>query len=217
MNLHLHESLLLLGLDDEKGSFTVDSSYFGYGFAAALVMDLILAERIIIEDGRIKKKTNAMMDSKLLNDVLRRIVEAKKSAKVSNWLHKLVQLMGKLQPQAIDNLIRQNILEQKEEKVMWVFKVNRYPTVNLNPENELRARLRQIIFEEAEPNPKERMLLSLLLSSQVYKEFISDKEQRKIAKEKIKSLTENSKMQKILGEAITEMEVMLMITINAAI
>lgn len=217
MNLHLHESLLLLGLDDEKGSFTVDSSYFGYGFAAALVMDLILAERIIIEDGRIKKKTNAMMDSKLLNDVLRRIVEAKKSAKVSNWLHKLVQLIGKLQPQAIDNLIRQNILERKEEKVMWVFKVNRYPTVNLNPENELRTRLRQIIFEEAEPNPKERMLLSLLLSSQVYKEFISDKEQRKIAKEKIKSLTENSKMRKILGEAITEMEVMLMITINAAI
>ncbi len=59
------------------------------------------------------------------------------------------------------------------------------------------------------------MLLSLLSACQMYKELIPEKDQRKIAKKKIKALTEDSKMRKLLGNAIEEMQVVLMITTGA--
>ena len=217
MDLQLHESVLLLGLDDEKGHFTVDGAYLYYGFAAALIMDLILEERIVIEEERVKMKTNAILDNKLLNEVLRYIRESKKVRRVSHWLHYTVQRINKLKPLAIDHLIQQNILKKEEKKVLWIFKDYRYPSVDLQPENALRHRLRQIIFEDVPPTSKERMLLAVILSCQLYNDLFPKKEERKKAKTRIKALTQDSEMKKLLGNAINEMQVILMLTTGSIV
>lgn len=218
MELYLHESVLLLGLDDDKGNFTAPSAYFTYGFAAALIVDLILVERLAIEEERIVMKTNALTESKLLNGVLQRLQDDyKKPPKVSRWLHDQALRTGKLVRQGIDQLIRKGILVRKEKKVLWVIPVKRYPSVNAEPENELRARLRQILFQTAEPEPKERLLLGVLLASELYPELTTDKAERKIAKERIKALTEDSELRQLIGKTIQEMQMVLMATTTAVI
>ena len=206
LNLHLHESILLLSLDDEKGSFSMSGTYIHYGFAAALLMDLILAERIVVEDGRVKIKDRAITDNRLLNDVLSRLKGFKKNRKVAYCIHYLVQRVRKLRPHAIEQLIRLKILTRREEKVLWVFKVNRYPSVNTEPEDTLRERLHRVIFQDAEPTPRERMLLSIILACQLLKDLLPDKQERKAAKEKIKALTKDSEMHKLIGQAVLEMQ-----------
>lgn len=216
-DLHLHESILLLSLDDEKGNFSTDESYLNYGFVAALIMDLVLAERIVIEDEYIKLTTNAVTDNKLLNHLIRRFQRAKKEKKVSSWLHALAQENGKFIPQAIDNLVKNSILERKKGKVLWVFSVTRYPTKNVQPENLLRARLGQIIFGDTAPTPKERMLLALIQACRMEKDLIPDKDERKRAKEKIKALTKDSEMRKLVGDAITEMQALVTVITSTVI
>ena len=208
----MHESILLLGLHDEKGNFGGMESFVHYGFTSGALMDLILEERITVEDGRVKMKTNALTGNKLLNEVLRLIRESKKERKVSHWFHYLVQRVGKLRPLAIDDLIRRNILERREDKVLWVFKVNRYPSVDLQPENELRARLHEIIYEDAEPTPKERMLLSMMIGCHMQKELAKEKADRKWVKQKMKDLTDDESLRKWLGSAVDEMQAVMMIT-----
>lgn len=216
MNLHLHESILLLDLDDEKGSFSMAGSYLHYGFAGALLMDLILAERIIIEDGRVRVIDNAITDNRLLNDVLGRLKNFKKRRKVAYCIHYLAQRITKLRRQAIDNLIRKRILTRREEKVLWVFKVNRYPSVDTEPESTLRARLRQVIFDDAEPTPKERMLLAIILAGKLERGLLPDKQERKAAREKIKTLTEDTEMRKFISQAVLEMQAAVMAATTGA-
>jgi len=217
MDLHLHESVLLLGLDDEKGKLTGSSFYFSYSFSSAIIIDLVLAERIVVEDKRIKILTNAITDNKLLNNVLQRLQNKKKTPKVGRWLNYLVNRTGKLKLLAIENLVRQKILEKKKVKKLWLFNVNRYPSTNLKPENQLRARLLQIIFEHEEPKPKERMLLTILLTCQLDKSLIPDKKERKAAKERIEALTEDSEMRKLIGDAIQEMQTIIMLTTGGSV
>jgi Golgi phosphoprotein 3 len=217
MNLFLHESILLLALDDEKGKFTSAGTYLHYGFATALIMDLILAERIIVEDDRIVVKTNATTHSKVLNNVLHRLQESKKTRKVTYWIQYLVQRISKLESQAIEQLIKRNILERRQEKLLWVFDVNRYPSVNTKPENLLRARLREIIFEDVSPEPHERMLLVILQTCQLDKKLIPGKAERKKAGEKIKALTHDSEIGKYVSDAILEMQMAVIVATTAAI
>ncbi len=214
--LNLHESTLLLGLDDENGKFTAESTYHSYGLAAAAIADLILAERIAIEDDRIVIRTNALTDDKLLNDVLQRLQEQKKPPKVTGWIHYLVMRMGKLRPIAIEQLIRRGILERKEEKILWVFNVDRYPSRDVTPENRLRARLRRILFEGAEPDTRERLLLGIVLASQLLPELAPDKTLRQEAKARIEALTAEDEMNRLLGRSIQEMQAALMVTTTAA-
>ncbi len=216
MPLHLHESILLLSLDDEKGSMDTFNAYVNYGFAAALLMDLILQERLIIEEGRVKVKTNAITDNKLLNEVLRRVQDNKKNRKPTYWIHYLVERISKLRPQAYEALIRRGILEKREEKLLWIFKVNRYPSKDSGPENTMRERLRQIVLEGAEPTPKERILLAIVQAAKFDKELFPDKAERKQARERIEHLIKDTEMRKHIGDAILEMQAAVMVSTTAA-
>ena len=215
-SLNLHESILLLGLDDDSGKFTAESTYHSYGLAAAAITDLILSERIAIEDDRIVIRTNALTDDKLLNDILRRLQEQKKPPKVTDWIHHLVMRMGKLRPIAIEQLIRRGILERKEKKILWVFNVDRFPSRDVTPENRLRARLRRILFENNAPDPHERLLLGIVLASHLLPELAPDKALRKEAKARIEALTAEDEMNRLLGRSIQEMQTAVMVTTTAA-
>ncbi len=206
MNLHLHESILLLGLDDNKGHFRTNLTYLNYGYSTAVLMDLFLAERISLEENRLTVRTNALTHSKVLNEELDRIQKAKKPPKMNRWLHKMVQRNSKSIKKTIESLIQQGILKQIKKKVLWIFTVKRYPSVNLAPENHLRHRLRGIIFENLTPSPKEQMLLILIDACQLIKELIPEKEKRKEAKQKIKLLYPDNEMKDLLDKAIKEMQ-----------
>ena len=207
--LYLHESILLLGLDDEKGNFTTSLSYLNYGFAAALLMDLVLAERLSIEETKVILKSNTVTKNELLNEISRYIQKAKKAKKVSSWLHALVVSNNRYIRKAMDNLIHQGILERRKKKFLWIFKFSRYPTVQIQAEHDLRYRLRQIIFEGAKPKQKEIILLTIVQGCHMMKDLIPKKDERKMAKEKIKTWTADSKLQKLLGSAISEMETLV--------
>jgi hypothetical protein len=203
--LYLHESILLLSLDDEKGNFTTSLSYLNYGFISALMMDLIIEERINIKDNHISLKTNALTENQLLNKVLRIFQETEKTKTASDWIHTLVRDKEHYMSGAIDNLINKKILDKREEKFMWVFNTMRYPAVDMQPENLLRARLRKIIFNDEKPKEKEGMLLAIIQACHMEKDLILDKEKLKMARERIKSLTKNNEMQSLVSGAIEEM------------
>ena len=207
--LYLHESILLLGLDDVKGNFTSSLPYLNYGFASALIMDLVLEERIFIEDKKVLMKTNALTENKLLNKILSKIQEVKKPRKLSKWLHSLVNKNKKYIPEAIDKLIRDNILVRKRKKVLWIFNVSRYPSINVQSENLLRERLREIIFEGKEPDQKDLLLLTIIKTCKIDRDLIPNRQERKMAQQRIKTLTEDSELQKLLGGAVAEMEVLV--------
>jgi Golgi phosphoprotein 3 len=180
-------------------------------------MDLILAERIVLEEKRIKVSTNALTTNKVLNEELNRLYQAKKPPKVTAWLHNTVQRNSKLFKKCIDGLIQQGILKMVKKKVLWIFPVKRYPSLNLEPEHTLRRRLQNILFKGETPSRDDRMLLAIIEACQLVSEIVPEKEQRKPAKERIKKLTSESEMKKLLGDAIQEMQVMLMTVTSGAV
>jgi hypothetical protein len=61
------------------------------------------------------------------------------------------------------------------------------------------------------------MLLAIIEACQLVSEIVPEKEQRKQAKERIKKLTSESEMKKLLGDAIQEMQVVVMTATSGAV
>ena len=88
MDLYLHESVALLGLDDEKGTYSVEATRLNYAFVAAGIMDLVLQERMVIEDGKLIAKNSSLTGNSLLNELVGSLTKMKKAPKddpVSTW------------------------------------------------------------------------------------------------------------------------------------
>ncbi len=218
MDLHLHEAIALLSLDDEKGNFTHAGGYIHYAFVAALIMDLMLLERIRLDEDKVQLRTNAITDSRALNQVIERIQERKKARRVQDWMHDLVQRVTKLRTACAEKLIQDGILKKEEGKILWVFSVDRYPTKDAQPENELRQRLKALMLDASTtPDTKERMLLAIVLKCNLYSAMISDKKDRKEAKARLEALTSSSEMQAALGKAIDEMHASIMVATSVVV
>ena len=89
-------------------------------------------------------------------------------------------------------------------KIYSVFSYNKYPTKDSVPENEVRARLINIVLDKMEPTPKCNMLLNLIDVCELNDEVFRTKEVRKAAKNKIRELTKNNS--EIKDQATLEMQ-----------
>ena len=70
MEIHLHESILLLGLDDEKGKITSSTgTFFYYAFGAACLVDLVQMGKIRFEDQKVIVLQQSHTSNKVLNDI----------------------------------------------------------------------------------------------------------------------------------------------------
>ncbi len=218
MELYLHEAITLISLDDEKGNFTAAGGYINYAFAAALVMDLILEERAELRDDYLHLTTNAITESRALNQYIDDIRKRKKELKIKDWLHLLVT-SSKYRNLCVDRLVQQGILQRTEKKVLWVFTLDRYPMLNGKPEKNLRERLRALMLEEqaGEPTEKERMLLGIVHHCHLYPGLLPEKQDRKTAKARLEILTSEGAMQSHLGKAIQDMHTAIMVTTMATV
>ncbi len=206
--LHLHEEVMLLALKDEEGTIASGTSY-QYALAGAVLAELLLSERIAVEE-RKKKKYAALKDSTPLGDpvideCLEKVVNAKKKQQLQTWVSRFSGLKD-LKNRVARRLVERGILRADEDKVLLLFTRKLYPEVNPEPERKMIERLREAIFTEAEDiDPRTVVLVSLANSTGLLK-VIFNKKDLKAQKKRIEQVVNGDVSGKATKEAIEAMQ-----------
>jgi len=203
MELNLIDQLTLLALDDEKGTFLADSTSYSYAIAGAVIMELALEERIDLSGEKVVLKDRNKTGDKIIDTYIEIILQSEKEKKIKSWVERIGNKADKIKRDTIDKLINNRILEKKEDKILWIFSYNKYPTQNPRPENQLRSRLYDIIVNSHRPELKEIMLLNLIESCSLGKEVFG-KEQAKTFKKKLKSINEYDHLAGEVNKSVKE-------------
>ena len=203
-NLNLIDKLVLLALDDEKGTFVSDSTVFGYCIAGAVLFELSIRERIQIIDNKVQITNNEKLNDEALDYCLQIISDSKKERNVKHLIEAIGNKEGVLRKKALDKLISLEILEEKENKILWIFTNKKYPTKNELPEKTIRQRLHDIIINESKAEMDEIMMISLVdscsLNKEVYGKGIANKKDNEI-----KSIIKDYQFADSTGKLIKEL------------
>ena len=88
------------------------------------------------------------------------------------WLGEMALQQEEIYQVAVERLIQRGILRREERRLLWVFSVRRYPTIDGTERDEARVRLSLLIQGNDLPTPRDAILLSLIhgcrLSEQVF-------------------------------------------------
>ena len=125
-NLNLIDKLVLLALDDDKGTFLSDSMLFGYCIAGAILFELSIKERIQIFENKVQITNKEKLNDEVLDYCLEMISDSKKERKVNHWIEAIGNKEGALRKKALAKLISLEILEEKENKILWIFTNKKY-------------------------------------------------------------------------------------------
>ncbi len=147
---YLHEEVLLIALNDEKGTIAGKAQQYTYVLAGAMLAELLLANRIALEPGR-KKLVNLLDASPLGNPVLDSALtsmhDAKRRKNLKGWVSKLAG-MSDLKERIAEDLCRQGVLRKEQGTFLLLFSRTTYPEQNPAPEQEIISRLREAIFTD---------------------------------------------------------------------
>lgn len=162
----LAEALLLLALDDERGTVHgAAAAGLDYGLAGALLMQLTLDGRLSL-DGRHLLATGADNGDPLLDDVLATI-RARPGKTVAHWVQGLPTMMRPLRQRLLQRLVARGTLEKRQRRVLLIFRQTVHPEHDGRIEHDIRRHLDDVVLRGAEADAPIRALLQLAVACHV--------------------------------------------------
>ncbi|MEC7755801.1 MULTISPECIES: GPP34 family phosphoprotein [Roseivirga] len=216
MKLNLLEEYLLLALDDEKGKFVIDSTRLNYGFAGASLLELAVRGKVEIDGERIILTDNAYEPEIALNKVID-VVSQLKSPTLKDCLKELAEKTGEIKDDTLQHLINKGILRREEHKILWIIPTEQYPTADLSPESKVRKRLDDVINDEANVEPHDLMLLSLIDATDLTQEAFRDQDDYKSIRAKIREVTKDVGISRVINKSIREIQAAIMMAISSTL
>ncbi len=196
--LSFAEELLLLALNDEKGVI-IDKTSVKYGLIGAVLMDLALRNRIDTDPENLMIVDTTPTGDAILDEVLTKIAQSSTDKTIRYWIVNLSYDSKAIEEKLLNRLIQKGILKKKEQKILWVFSLRRYPVQDKKEEKEVKTRLREVIFSDMIPDPRDIVLTSLIKACYLTNEIFSDKEIN-VVRERIEQI---AKMD-LIGQAVSK-------------
>ncbi|MGK5449304.1 GOLPH3/VPS74 family protein [Streptomyces radiopugnans] len=169
MGVTLGEEIMLLSLDDVSGA-AKDWSSTGWGVAGGILLDLVLAGRVAVRDGRLEVADRTPIGVPLLDGRLERIAGwtgGGNRKKASDWLAKD---QAKSVRAAVESLCGRGLVTEERVRVLGLFPVRRYPEADGSVEREVRERLESVVVGGADPDERTAGLVALLHAAGLYRQ-----------------------------------------------
>lgn len=191
--LRLHQELLLMALDDEKG--TIRASNSKYALSAGLLGELLLEGRITLERGskpskdRIIPANPKLLSDPLLDECLRKVHDSKKPRSPKNWIAKLSQTSG-LRKRVTTGLVRRGVLRERNTRILWLIPWTVYPSLDPAAKRRLVERIRAAVLGDGEIDDRTAIAVGVAASTGILKPLLG-KQVVKDRKDRIEQIIES--------------------------
>jgi Golgi phosphoprotein 3 len=161
--LSFAEEILLLLLDEARGDFVpLPESVFAIVVAGAALMDLAIHNRIDSDLEHMIVVDRAPLGDDILDEVLAGLGKAKSELDIAEALYDVALSVEEYRMRALKRLVARGILREDNGRHLWVFRTRRYPVVDNAEQQEVRARLRQLLLSDDIPDPRDVVLICLI-------------------------------------------------------
>jgi hypothetical protein len=220
--LTFYEEIMVLLLHDENGTFLPVSEHtLNRALTGAVLMDLAFANRIDTDPERMVVIDSTPTGDPLLDRVLARMAGEQAVADSRAWIETLSAEEASsghdetIRATALEKLVQRGVLERREEKLLWVFRSRRYPTIDGKVEQEAKKRIADVLFTEDIPDPKDVALICLVDSCNILPTIFSKREIDR-AERRIEQLRKMDLIGRELGNAINDIEQTVTMALSGA-
>ena len=172
----LVEEILLLQLRDEGGSFVrVPTWSLRYAVAGAVLMELADANRIDTDLQHLFLIDDTPTGDDLIDPTLAEIVGGEPN-NTRFWMEHVAERADVIRTAALAGLVDKGILEERDERFLWVFRTRRYPAVDGHVRQEVKLRLMEVLLSDDIPDPRDVMLICLADVCGIFRALLSGRE-----------------------------------------
>jgi Golgi phosphoprotein 3 len=197
--LSFSEEIVLLLLDETNGDFVpLPESVFAIVMSGAALMDLALHNRIDTDLEKLTVVDSAPLGDDILDPVLAGLGKKSATLSIVDALFDVAANAEDYRSRALTRLVARSILKQENGRHLWVFRTRRYPVIDDSEQQEVRARLRQLLLSDEIPDPRDVVLVCLIDACALVK-FVLSADEFDAAAPRVEQLRKLD----LIGQAVT--------------
>jgi hypothetical protein len=158
VELLICEEMLLLALDNAKGGTSWLGGWTALG--GGVLVDALAAGAVTAEAERLRPGTD--VDHPLLRGVRAAVAARAEPLTLTEWVQRLPGELDPFPEAVAARLVETGVLAERRTKVIGLFPTTRFPEADPGPERALRARLRSVLVDGAEPDAHDLLLIALV-------------------------------------------------------
>lgn len=179
MENRICDDFLILALNPRSGNYMIYGNQLTYGLLGALLMDLMSAGYLAIDNGRvIAGETAGIPSSQVLEKILLRIRANPRSLKVTAWIRKLGIRSGRYLKEVRAEMIEKGQIRVVRKKILFIPWSLWYPA-DPGYRKRLIFNIQSILLSGKEAGKEEAMLLGLIYATKLHKALSADRDKRK--------------------------------------
>jgi len=207
--LSFAEELILLSLDDKKGTFLpLSLMSFESALAGAILMELALENKIDTDLEHLILIDDTETGDPVYDDIIQMIKQYPDSKNALYWVKEIRNKYSNLREVLTQRLVNNGILEEKKKKILGLFPQTRYPILNDTEELTVKNRIRKIVLSDEIPEPRDIVIISLIKSCGLVEQIFSAQEIKK-ASERIYQISKMDLIGQSVSKAINELQAMI--------
>ncbi|WP_199034049.1 GOLPH3/VPS74 family protein [Glycomyces salinus] len=206
----LLDELLLLAYDDRSG-FNRAGSHVETALGGAILLELVLAERVGMEDGTVRVTDPSPLGDPILDGGLRQIA-ADRPRKPKQVVQRTAKGRLKL---VRESLVERGVLRHHRDKALGLFPYSRYLPGQPTVEADARSRLRTAVDAGRAFDARTAALASLVYALHMEKLAVPDRRPRDVRKA-LKVIAEGSWAGEAARKAVEETQAAVMAAVVAA-
>lgn len=212
MEIKLKEKFLLLAIEDTKGGSEKGSQLFGLGFAASILLEMIMEDILELNSGKLHMRRLKVLQDPVHRDIAKKLAAKKRDKPLKFWISTINARSGKYKKIVLNTLVDNQILKRKEKRFLGI-RYFKYPTLNPKPENIFRKELLASLDNPRNASESDIALLAILNATKFLAILIPNKKDQKLASKRIKDICEGSDFGKAIKSAVDEMTAALITTV----
>ena len=203
--LRLSEEIILLLLHDEDGTFApMPGLTLNYALAGGVLMDLAMENRIDTDTQNLMLIDPTPTGDSLLDATLADIQQVEERS-LSFWVERTAHSGEVLKEEVLSRLVSAGIIEQRDERFLWVFRSRRYPVTQGEVEREVKLRIMGVLFSDDIPDPRDVMIIALADACGIFNRLLARNELDR-ASERIDQVRKLDLIAQAMSQAITDIE-----------
>ena len=180
--LRFAEEVLLLLLNEDKGKFVRVSDWSTrYAFGGSVLMDLALENRIDTDLEKLILLDSTPVGDPLLDPMLIKIVQEPETHDIRYWVEHAGALEDEIREGALERLIERGTLERREQRVLWVFRSQRYAIADDKPARQVKLRILNLLFSDELPTPRDIVTICLADACGIFQQLLTERELKQVA------------------------------------
>jgi len=206
MRLSTVEKFLLIAQHPIKGKFIISDMYMNYGIIGAILLDMSLEDKVIVENDKLILKNRVNADNQINSEVSIMISNSEKPRKIKYWIAKLARKSRKYKWTILSELVSKNFIRIEDKTFLGIIPYKRSYLIDNSARDNLIQQIRRNILFRQELSNENVVILGLIEACKMHKIITSDRDELKTIMKELKQIMKESPIADTVDKTIKQVQ-----------